>query len=194
VAKVNLLSQKEYAKHRGCTPAAVCKAVKDKRISIDSDGKIDPVVADIQWDANSRARTRNVSPDETGASPSTRAGEGEGSGVAQMPLDTEDAGAAGDETGNVAAGGDPKYMTSRASREEAAARRAWLALLEEEKQLVRIDQVRAYLAERLAPVREAFMQLPARLAPEFAAETDAAKIQNLLEGSIHEILARLRPE
>lgn len=191
MAKVNLLSQKEYAQHRGCSPAAVCKAVKEGRISADRDGKIDPAVADIQWGLNTRARTRNVSSGEPTPGPVASA-PGPVDAIAepdgQLPLSDEPDGVP------AAVAGDPKYTTSRASREEAVARREWLRLLEDEGQLVRVDQVRASLAARLAPVREALMQLPARLAPLIAAETEAVRIQNMLEASIHEILAKLRPE
>lgn len=59
MAKVNLMTQAEYAKHRGCSAVAVHKAVKAGRISLIGD-KIDPTVADIQWSANTRARHANA--------------------------------------------------------------------------------------------------------------------------------------
>ncbi|MHB1098522.1 MAG: hypothetical protein ACYCZR_03090 [Burkholderiales bacterium] len=46
-----LVTQAEYARHRGVSPMAVSKAVKAKRILL-IDGKIDPEVADIQWEKN----------------------------------------------------------------------------------------------------------------------------------------------
>lgn len=52
---VNLITQAEYAKHRGVSEPAVSKAIKAGRISL-IDGKIDPVAADAQWARNSRAR------------------------------------------------------------------------------------------------------------------------------------------
>lgn len=52
---VKLLTQAEYAKHRGCSAVAVHKAVKAGRISLIGE-KIDPAVADIQWAQNTRAR------------------------------------------------------------------------------------------------------------------------------------------
>ena len=55
MAQVNLMTQAQYAEHRGCSRVAVHKAVKEKRISL-IDGKIDAAVADIQWAANTRAR------------------------------------------------------------------------------------------------------------------------------------------
>lgn len=45
-----LMSQAEYARHRGCTEAAVTFAVRDGRITL-IDGKIDAVKADAEWAA-----------------------------------------------------------------------------------------------------------------------------------------------
>jgi hypothetical protein len=56
-----LMTQSEYARHRkaagmsGGTPAAVLKAIRTGRISL-IDGKIDPAVADVQWNAHTRKR------------------------------------------------------------------------------------------------------------------------------------------
>lgn len=55
------LSVSEYARHRGCDEKAVRKAVAEGRIvAVEQDGKrrIDPVAADAQWAANTRARVR----------------------------------------------------------------------------------------------------------------------------------------
>lgn len=197
MAKVNLLSQKEYAKHLGVSPAAVCKAVKEGRISL-IDGKIDPVVADIQWKHNTRARVQRavaVAPDHVAAPEvAVPAPAPTLAGAEPDLIDAAGAGGVNEPAagGDAAAGTDPQYQTSRASREEAVARREWLRLLEDEGQLVRIDQVRAELAAKLAPVREAFMQFAPRVAPILAAESDAGRIQTVLEAEIHQILAQLR--
>ena len=47
------LSNRQYAKHRGVTENAIRKAIKEGRISQTANGKIDPVIADQQWDKNS---------------------------------------------------------------------------------------------------------------------------------------------
>lgn len=193
MAKVNLMTQAEYAKHRGCSAVAVHKAVKAGRISLIGD-KIDPEVADIQWERNTRARAKNVKP-ATPAAPASTPAAGDGTpdlvdaaaaaaATPEVPVDT----GAGDGDRQQ---DDPRYMESRSSREEAAARREWLKLKEEEGELVRIDQVRAELAARLAPVREGLLQIPARLAPILAAQSDPARIQTQLEVEIHTILAPL---
>ncbi|WP_289241706.1 hypothetical protein [Delftia sp.] len=52
---MELVTQAEYARRRGVAKSAVAKAVKEQRIAL-IDGKIDPAVADIQWQQNTRAR------------------------------------------------------------------------------------------------------------------------------------------
>jgi hypothetical protein len=46
------LSQRAYAAHRGVSHTAVQKAIASGRISTLADGRIDPAVADREWDAN----------------------------------------------------------------------------------------------------------------------------------------------
>lgn len=63
-----LLSQSEYAQHRGVTKQAVSIAVQSGRITL-TDGMIDPKRADAEWDANTDDRPRGYKPArETGPS------------------------------------------------------------------------------------------------------------------------------
>lgn len=49
------LSQRAYAKHRGCALSTVQKAIDDERITTNPDGSIDPKLADRQWRENTDA-------------------------------------------------------------------------------------------------------------------------------------------
>lgn len=70
MAKPKLMNQAEYAAHRkagglpGGTSAAVLKAIKTGRIKTFDDGLIDPEVADIQWNKNTRPRVDYHAPPE----------------------------------------------------------------------------------------------------------------------------------
>jgi hypothetical protein len=86
---------------------------------------------------------------------------------------------------------DPGYQLSRSRQAAADARTAEIKLAELEGSLVRIDQVKAQLAAMLAPVREGLLQIPARLAPDIAPQSDPGRIQTLLEIEIHRVLAPL---
>lgn len=57
--------------------------------------------------------------------------------------------------------------------------------------LIRVDAVKASRAVTMATAREALLQIPSRLAPLLAADTDPASVQNLLHAEIHQALAQL---
>jgi hypothetical protein len=168
---VQLMSQAEYARHRGCNPAAVTRAIQEKRISL-INGKIDPVVADVQWAANTRARADSKPATEKGA---------QLAGLAPAPAAKGDAGQGGD-------GKPDDYLQSRARREAAEAEMAELALLERKGDLVNKAQVRAELASQLSAFKDSLLQVGARLAPLVAAESDIARCQQLIDAELHAAL------
>lgn len=79
----------------------------------------------------------------------------------------------------------------KARRECAEADLAELKLAELRGELVRVADVRAAYAKRAAGLREAILQLPARLSAQLAAESDQAKCHDLLQADLHGILAQL---
>ena len=169
---VDLISKAEYARRRGCDPAAVTRAVQKGWIT-EIEGKIDPVVADVQWAANARSRADSR--------PATAIG---------AQLAGISAPAAAPSTGPTEA----TYFASRARREEAEAKLAELKLQEQQGHLVRADHVRGETARLAAGLRESIMQLPARLSPVLAAEADAAKIHDLLSEELRQVLRQLADE
>lgn len=80
---------------------------------------------------------------------------------------------------------------ARTSREEAEAEMAALAVMERRGQLVSREKVRAELGRRLAGLREALLQMPARMQSVLAAETDEAKVHDLLQDEIFSVLAHV---
>lgn len=172
VASIELVTKTEYARRRGCTEAAVRRAVRDGRITL-IEGKIDPVAADAQWARNTRVRAGSHATDDANLS-----GSGASGGRAAPDADADDDGAAG-------------YWKSRARRELAEADMAELKLAEQRGQLVRAADIRAAQARRLAALREALLQLPARLAPVLAAEADNARVHELLQAELHQVLAHM---
>lgn len=57
--KSERVSQVEYARRRGVDPTSVRDAIRAGRITL-IDGKIDPTIADVQWERNTRKRARAV--------------------------------------------------------------------------------------------------------------------------------------
>ena len=163
MSKVNLINQSEYARHRGVSKVAVGKAIRAGRISL-VNGKIDQVVADIQWAANSRAR----------------AGSG---GSEQLTLQAPALPIEVDKPDD--------YVTMRNRREAAEAELAELRLAEEKSQLIRVDAVKAAVSNVFSATRDALLQIPARLGSQLAAVSDAAAAQTMLHSEIHQALQLL---
>ena len=171
VGTVQLITQAEYARRRGCTEGAVRRAVRDGRISL-INGKIDPVAADAQWARNTRVRAGSRATDDVNLS-----GSGSTGGAA-----------GGDDEDEDSASG---YWKSRARRERAEAELAELKLAELQGQLVRADDWAAALAKRAASFREGLLQIPARLSAQLAAESDQARIHALLEDELRQVMSQL---
>src|SRR5689334_818556 len=129
MAKVNLMTQAEYAKHRGCSAVAVHKAVKAGRISLIGD-KIDPTVADIQWAANTRARQTNVG--KSAAAVADLVNLAEGGATAPSPQAPPAPPPAAPDTG---------YSAARARREHAEAEQAEMELQRKKGELVAWEDV-----------------------------------------------------
>ena len=172
MAKVNLITQSEYAKQRGVSEAAVSKAVSGGRISL-IDGKIDPVVADMQWKANSRARASSQQP-------------------CQLPLDE-----AGPST-RVPSEADG-YTVSRNRREAAEASLAEMKEAEMRGKLVDKAEVDAAIFEIARAMRDGLTNCAKRIAAEVLglASADACEAvierehRALLQNMTHQIVARL---
>lgn len=161
---------------RGVAKSAVHKAVTEKRISL-IDGKIDPAVADIQWEKNTRAR-----------GDSARATLSPGAAAPQLPLAPLAEGAT--RTVPTSPGEEGEYSVNRARRERYEADLAQIKLQEQQGDLVRVVEVRAEIAKRIGQVRMNLLQIPARLAPLLATETDQARIHLLLDGELRQVLTQ----
>lgn len=168
------MNQSEYAKHRGVSRVAVHKAVQDKRISL-IDGKIDAAVADIQWAANTRARA-----------PSSSAPQAPAGDAGQLFGASQPSEGAGEEGAG--------YWGSRARREEAEASIAEMKQAEMQGLLIRADAVRSAWAAKITGARDALLQIPSRLAPVLAAESDLVRVTALLEDELRQALADLSAE
>lgn len=157
------MTQAEYAEHRGCSGVAVHKAVKAGRISLIGK-KIDPAVADIQWEQNTRARNPN-------------AGKGKPPGAAAGADLVAQAAAAGSPTSEPTAPAAPLvdtgYTQARARRENAEAEQAEIDLRKRKGELVeRLDVDRAGY-EIARDIRDAMESSVNSAAAEMASMTSA---------------------
>ena len=168
--KAELISQAEYARRRGVDPTSVRDAVRAGRITL-IDGKIDPAVADVQWERNTRRRARAVDEAPRQLAPATR-----GEGAYASPPDDD----------------VPDYNLERARRERYEADQAELRLAQMRGELVRADDVKAAHQRKVAALLEAFLQLPARVVPMLAADATPAGMDAVLTREIHLAMAMLQ--
>ena len=83
------------------------------------------------------------------------------------------------------------YNEAKTLREIAEARLAELKLAEQRGELVRVAEVESSLAAKVAALREGFLQMPARLAPIMAAESDQARCHDILQAELRQALSQL---
>lgn len=164
-------TQAELARQLGVSRQAVNDLVRRNILEVGQDGRIDTELARVALANRVRpsAKTANAT-----ASPS-----------AQIMTSGADAVNPSDNTSVTS------FHVAKTLRETAEARIAQLKLAELQGELIRVSDVRAAYAKRAAGLREAILQLPARLASQLAAEPDQAKCHDLLQAEIHGILAQL---
>lgn len=156
------MSQSEYARRRGVSREAVSKAVRERRISVDAQGRLNPDVADAEWTRNTLPR-----PTPTAAKP-----------AADVPTS--------------AGGRLITLVEAKTKREWALAQKAELELGEMAGELVRVDEVRDLVFTATRAARDKFETIPDRLADVFAGETDPDVIRRKLvveiRGAIDELM------
>lgn len=154
----------EYAAHINASPAYVTKLGKQGRlVLVKRDGR--ELVDFDASDAKVRANT------DLG-----RAGNGvNGGGTGR---------AASNEVGDL-------FRKAQTQERAFSARLLELRFRKESGSLVPIDDVRAAYARRIAGLREALLQIPARLAPVLAAEGDEVKVHDLLQDELFLVLEQV---
>jgi hypothetical protein len=156
-----------YARHRGVSHVAVLKAIKAGRIIKEADGTIDPVKADTAWEQNtSQAQQRKTTQKEASAA---------------RPIDASPSSASG-------VGNGPSYAQSRAIKEAYLARLAKLEYEEKSGAVVRTDNVKVAWFNILRVLRDRVLNLPDRMAPMLASESDPKRIRELLDAELRQIL------
>lgn len=168
------LSIRAYAKHRGCSPAAVRKAISTGRIAKAIDGSIDVAAADAAWVRNSdpaRAFAARVTISSPRATPRQRT---------DAPSPSDD-------------GAAEQFARARATNEQLKVRERQMALAAREASLVdRADAERLFtrMQERIA---EAWRRWAPRAATELAERlaVDQDRARTAIERAVDRQLAEL---
>jgi hypothetical protein len=153
------LSIRGYARHRGVSHTAVRKALEDQRITKGADGKIDPALADRDWET--RTDPGKPSNSVTGEPKHRRApGAPSSPRWSDAPASPPGEPAAG----RVAAG----YAASEALRSQFKARREKLALDRETGKTVEAAEVRHGAFAAGKKYQGAMLAMPEQLSGEVA--------------------------
>ena len=201
VAKIGV-SLREYARRRGVSHTAVGKAIKDGRISVEADGSIDPVKADLQWDAQTnpamrRGTAQHASAATVGAMTraATKAVPAEALKAVEEAMKDVDpippppsgtpAGAPNPEAGT--------FLRARNANEVLRAQTAKLRLQKMAGDLVDRSKATGLVFELARRERDSWMNWPPRVAANMAAElgVDAHKMELVLDKFIRAHLADL---
>lgn len=178
-----LMTQAEYARHRdglglsGATRQAVARAVESGRISTIGDDKlIDPAVADIQWERNSRARAST----RPTAAVSAPAGTPGATGAAEAPMAPVSPPVATIPAAPATTG----YQDARTRREQAEAEKAEIELAKMAGRL--IDRAPAVQAvyDAFHALRDAILAAPRRVAPQCIGINDSRELEHLITGEL----------
>lgn len=151
------ISLRAYARHRGVSPEAVSKAVKEDRlvesvVMVDGKPKIfDLELADLEWKSNTRPRMGYGSGDDEGDGPDP-----------EMP----------DETGLPSYEHSVRLRAMHAARREGAlADIAEIDVAEKRDELVSVEEARAFMVDKFTVAKTRVLGVPTRIAqrlPELA--------------------------
>lgn len=188
-----LMGVREYARHRGVSPAAVRKAIDTGRITRRKDGKINSTTADRQWNERTdHSKPRNsITGDPKHRrekdEPETPMGMSRGRRrprVAAAPKGNGHANGNGN-------GEEPEqlsvYAQARGEREQF---QALLAKLEYEKAaglVVDAEAVKQAAFDAGRRARDLLMTLPARVAPILAAMDSDAEVYDTLDKALRQV-------
>lgn len=167
-----LITQSEYARQRQISREAVRQAVVAGRISL-IDGKIDPEVADIQWEKNTRnpkaafAQPKGPLIERAAVPASTPTMPLPDSATSQTVYDLQ---------------------LARAKREHHEANIAEMRERQKAGELVELQQVHLAYTTLAAQLRSALERIPDKLAPRLAAESDEHAVHLLLMSELDSAL------
>jgi hypothetical protein len=183
--KVEPMSLRAYARHRGVSLRAVQKAIASGRIAQRKDGLLDADTADANWARNTAPRPqqppkpanklahKSVTP---AASPQSAHHHAE-----YHPVTRDTADPPRLESGL-------EYSKARAVRESYMARLAKIDFEERTEKLVSKDEVQVAAFNRFRQFRDGMLNIPDRLAAVVAAEGDPRRVHELLATEIRKAL------
>lgn len=180
--KTIYVSKSEYAQHRGVSPAAITKHIKNGVIALNDEGQVDLEFSDQLLNAYTKSRLkpnkiRKYEQKEEGPPPYT----------SPPTLGAHD-------YDNL----EDSYLKARADLTRHKADQAKLELQEAEKTLVKVDSVDMESFSCARRTRDAIMSVPDRVGAIIASETSVLEVKRILKEeltkSLEEVLLILEGE
>lgn len=173
------MGYREYGRHRGVTLAAVQKAITSGRIRVTEVGgqpKIDSDQADRDWQSLTDPAKQSLLY-SSNAVLNDGAAHGQQSVSPDVDLDEEPI------DGHSAA-----YREHRADRERLRKEREQLELDQLRGRLIGLDDAKRLAFTAFRSLRDAVLNVPARVKDQCAAEADALRIEQLLDAELTQAL------
>lgn len=196
------LSRRKYAEYRGVSESAVRKAIATGRITLEDDGTIDPVKADLEWGSQTdpaKQRGAHAQAAQIRSAESTaRAKSAEMKPVPKAAIDSvnetlTEAGAqpAADAPG--VDGGEMSFLKARMANEVLKAQTAKVRLQKLKGELVDRPKAVSMVFDLARRERDAWISWPPRVAANMAAELgiDAHKVEVILDKYLRSHLMEL---
>jgi hypothetical protein len=188
------VSLRAYARHRGVSLRAVQKAIQAGRIEKTPAGKIDVQIADTQWDRRTAPRPLIAKQSDKPQDPQKQEAVPAGSPSRHPAEPNHTPNAAADPRMDLPRSDLPgtsgiDYSRARAVRETYLARMSKLDFEERSDKLVSRDEVEVAAFTKFRTFRDGMLNLPDRLAAILAAESDSAKVHEILATEIRKALA-----
>lgn len=177
------LSRAAYARSKGWHKSTVTRYAQQGRIVFGADGLVDVAATDALL-AQSADPAREGVRERHEAERREKQAARSAAVAADLLAGAASAPPPPDEPAYRADPSDPTFRLLQKSRAESEAHRAALLRMEREKQegkLVDAEAVRLEAFKQAREARNAILNMPARLAPLLAAETDPVKVMDLLE-------------
>ena len=182
------VSLRAYARHRGVSLGAVQKAIKSRRIQKTASGQIDAEAADVEWE-------RNTAPRPSAAGESKQQKPVASPEAARLPnprtriVDVSSTeGHADSGKNDLPAAGSLEYSRARAVRENYNARLAKIQYEERVGRLISVNEVQVSAFNKFRQFRDQMLNIPDRVAAMLAANSDPAKVHEILGTEIRSAL------
>jgi len=175
-----LMGQREYARHRKCALRAVQKAIESGRIktvAVGAGQKIDSDQADRDWVLNTDQAKQSLL---HGAGPQPGADD-------LFDLAGGEEPEAAEPTEPAAPAAPDPYREARAQREKLSLEREQYEFAQTKGQVLALQDGMRLAFTAFRQLRDAAMNLPARVKDQCAVLTDAHQIEQLLEDALGEV-------